>query len=66
MCQQVAIATYQPKRDTVQSLAAEILKPPSAQAEKQSIKRQLTELYNDWDDICQQVCKSFSSYLSVV
>ena len=41
--------------DTVQSLAVELLKLPSAQAEKQDIKKLLTELYNDWDDICQQV-----------
>ena len=53
ICQQVA--TRQAKMDTVQTLAAEVLKLPSAQAEKQDIKKQLTELYNDWDDICQQV-----------
>ena len=53
ICQQVA--TRQPKMDSIQSLAAEVLKLPSAQAEKQTVKKQLTELYNDWDDICQQV-----------
>ena len=41
--------------ETVQTLASEVLKLPSAQAEKQEIKKQLTELFNDWDDICQQV-----------
>ena len=41
--------------ETVQTLASEVLKLPSCQADKQTIKKQLTELYNDWDDICQQV-----------
>ena len=41
--------------ETVQKLASEVLKLPTSQVERQAVKSQLNELYNDWDDICQQV-----------
>ena len=52
--------------ETVQTLASEVLKLPSAQAGKQEIKKQLTELFNDWDDICQQVITVYIHALVIV
>ena len=53
ICQQVM--TRQPKLESAQSLAAEVLQIPSNQEERQKIEERLTSLFNDWDKICQQV-----------
>ena len=58
ICHQVV--ARQPKIEFLQSLSAEVLSIPSSGVERAGqgrtdVENSLTNLYCDWDEICQQV-----------
>ena len=50
------MVTRQPKLESLQSLAAEVLLLPCDGTEREGVEKKLATLYSDWDEICTQVC----------
>ena len=50
------MVTRQPKLESLQSLAAEVLLLPCDGMEREGVEKKLAALYSDWDEICTQVC----------
>ena len=61
MCVFLSQASYpqvvarQPKMESLQALATDVLVLPGTEDERREVERKLSTLYCNWDDICLQV-----------